>query len=361
MAKMTFTPTLVNIKALGVGGGGCNALNRMVEAGIQGVDFIAVNTDAQALMASEATTRVQIGEKTTKGLGVGGNPVGGAKAAEENREELSKIMQGTDLVFVAAGMGGGTGTGASPIIAELARESGALTVAIVTKPFSFEGVRRQQVAEEGISNLTDKVDAMIVIPNDRLLALSDYKVTVDNAFKMADDVLMTGVRAISEVITVPGLINLDFADVRSIMKDAGPAWLSIGQSTGQNRTVEAAHAAIASPLLEVSVEGARGVLFVVTGAHGLTLSEVNQAAEVISRAVDPEANVIFGVTLDPKMDNEVRLTLIATGFTPNRAVTATRRDDEFRRLIKGLDDSEIDTPAFLRRPLTLRRQVTKKP
>ncbi|MFC1924947.1 cell division protein FtsZ [Chloroflexota bacterium] len=361
MAKMSFTPTPAKIKALGVGGGGCNALNRMVEAEVQGVDFVAVNTDAQALMANQATTRIQIGEKLTKGLGVGGDPDGGARAAEESREELRKIMEGTDLVFIAAGMGGGTGTGASPIIADLARESGALTIGIVTKPFSFEGLRRQQAAEEGINNLTDKLDAMIVIPNDRLIALSDFKVTVDNAFKMADDVLMTGVRAISEVITVPGLINLDYADVRSIMKDAGPAWLSIGRSSGQNRTVEAAHAAIASPLLEVSIEGAKGVLFVVTGTSNLTLAEVNQAADVISRAVDPEANVIFGVTLDPKMDNEVRLTLIATGFTPSRAVTATRRDDEFRRLIKSLDESEIDTPAFLRRPLTLRRQVSKKP
>jgi len=361
MAKMSFTPTPAKIKALGVGGGGCNALNRMVEAEVQGVDFVAINTDAQALMRNEATTRIQIGEKLTKGLGVGGDPDGGARAAEESREELRKIMEGTDLVFIAAGMGGGTGTGASPIIADLARESGALTIGIVTKPFSFEGLRRQQSAEEGINNLTDKLDAMIVIPNDRLIALSDFKVTVDNAFKMADDVLMTGVRAISEVITVPGLINLDYADVRSIMKDAGPAWLSIGRSSGQNRTVEAAHAAIASPLLEVSIEGAKGVLFVVTGTSNLTLAEVNQAADVISRAVDPEANVIFGVTLDPKMDNEVRLTLIATGFTPSRAVTATRRDDEFRRLIKSLDESEIDTPAFLRRPLTLRRQVSKKP
>ena len=361
MAKMTFTPTAVRIKAIGVGGGGCNALNRMVEAEIQGVEFVAVNTDAQALMMSEATTRVQIGETTSGGLGAGGDPVVGMQAAEESREELSQVLRNADMVFIAAGEGGGTGTGACPLVAELAKESGALTIGIVTRPFAFEGVRRQQVAEEGINRLSDKVDAMIVIPNDRLLALTDYKVTVDSAFKMADDVLMTGVRSISEVITLPGLINLDFADVRSIMKNAGPAWLSIGRSSGQNRIVEAAHSAIASPLLEVSVEGAKGVLFVVTGAASLTLSEVNQAAEVISRAVDPEANVIFGVTLDPRMENEVRLTLVATGFTPTKQVTATQRDDEFRRLIKSLDEAELDTPAFLRRPLTLRRQVSRKP
>lgn len=361
MAKMTFTPTSVRVKAIGVGGGGSNAVNRMVEADIQGVEFIAVNTDAQALMMSKAVSRIQIGEKVTRGLGVGGNPSVGREAAEESREELEQLVSGDDMIFVAAGMGGGTGTGASPVVAEIAKKSGALTIGIVTKPFSFEGARRQKVAEEGINELSDSVDAMIVIPNDRLLALTDYKVTVDNAFKMADDVLMTGVRAITEVVTVPGLINLDFADVKSIMENAGPAWLSIGRSTGQNRCVEAAQAALASPLLEVSVEGAKGVLFVVTGAQNLTLSEVNQAADVINRAVDPEANVIFGVTLDPKMDSEVRLTLVATGFTPTQKVAASQKDDEFRRLIKGLDESELDTPAFLRRPLTLRRNVSKKP
>ena len=361
MAKNTFNPTSVNVKAIGVGGGGSNAVNRMVEADIMGVEFIAVNTDAQALMMSKAGTRVQIGEKSTRGLGVGGNPSVGFEAAEESREELEQVIKGADMIFVAVGMGGGTGTGASPVVAEIAKQSGALTIGIVTRPFSFEGARRQKVADEGINELSDKVDAMIVIPNDRLLALTDYKVTVDNAFKMADDVLTTGVRAITEVVTVPGLINLDFADVRAIMKDAGPAWLSIGQSTGQNRTVEAAQAALASPLLEVSVEGAKGVLFVVTGAQNLTLSEVNQAADVINRAVDPEANVIFGVTVDPKMDSDVRLTLVATGFTPTQVVAATQKDDEFRRLIRGLDESELDTPAFLRRPLTLRKNVSRKP
>jgi len=361
MAKLTFTPTAVNVKAIGVGGGGSNAVNRMVESDIQGVDFIAVNTDAQALMMSKAATRVQIGERSTRGLGVGGNPTVGREAGEESREELAELVKGADMIFVAVGMGGGTGTGASPVVAEIAKQTGALTIGIVTRPFSFEGARRQKVAEDGINSLTNNVDAMIVIPNDRLLALTDYKVTVDNAFKMADDVLANGVRAISEVVTVPGLINLDFADVRSVMKDAGPAWLSIGQSAGHNRCVEAAQAALASPLLEVSVEGSKGVLFVIHGSANLTLSEVNQAADVINRAVDPEANVIFGVTLDPKMDSDVRLTLVATGFTPTQVIAATQKDSEFRRLIKGLDESELDTPAFLRRPLTLRRNVSKKP
>jgi len=358
MAKTLMIHTPCRIKAIGVGGGGCNALNRMVMAGIHGVEFIAVNTDVQHLMMNEASIRVQIGEKTTGGLGVGGDPVKGRRAAEESREELRQLLGGTDMVFIAAGMGGGTGTGACPTIAELAKESGALTIAIVTRPFEFEGVRRQQVADDGISHLMDKLDSVIVIPNERLLPLAGDKETVDNAFRLADDVLMTGVRAISEVIVSPGLINLDFADVRSVMREAGPAWLSIGHSSGQNRCVEAAQSAIASPLLEVSIEGSKGVLYVVTGAANLTLSEVSQAADVIAKAVDPEANVIFGVTFDPSMDNEVRITLVATGFTSTRAVAAARRDEEFRRLIRSLDETELETPAFKRRPLTLRRQIS---
>ncbi len=363
MAKMTFAPTPVCIKALGVGGGGCNAVNRMVRADIKGVEFIAINTDAQALMASEAPVRVQIGEKSTRGLGVGGDPEVGFKAAEESQEDLRQVIKGADMVFVASCMGGGTGTGACPLIAEIARESGALTIGIVTKPFSFEGVRRRQVADDGVARLTEKVDAMIVIINDHLFSLPDfdYRVTVDNAFKKADDVLMNGVKAMSEVVTLPGLINLDFADVRAIMKDAGPAWLSMGQSSGQGRTLEAARAAIRSPLLEADIRGATGVLFTITGTSSLTLSEVNQAAEVIRNEVDPEAKVIFGVTLDSRMDNEVRLVLIATGFTSSKAVAATRRDEEFRRILKGIEkeEAELDMPAFMRRPLTLRRQIRK--
>jgi len=355
VAKTAYVHTPCRIKAIGVGGGGCNALNRMVKAGIQGVEFIAANTDVQHLMLNEAPIRVQLGEKTTGGLGSGGDPVKGHRAAEESQEELRQLISGADMVFIAAGMGGGTGTGACPIIAELAKQSGALTIAVVTRPFDFEGVRRAQVAREGLSQLMAKLDTVIVIPNERLLSIVDERETVDNAFKMADEVLMTGVRTICEVITVPGLINLDFADIRSIMKDAGPAWLSIGHSTGQNRCVEAAQSAIASPLLEVSVEGAKGVLYVVTGAANLTLSEVSQAAEIIKRAVDPEANIIFGVTLDPSMNNDVKITLVATGFTSITAAEAAQRDEKFRHLIKSLDETKLETPAFKRRPIDLRR------
>jgi cell division protein FtsZ len=355
VAKTAYVHTPCRIKAIGVGGGGCNALNRMVKAGIQGVEFIAANTDVQHLMLNEASIRVQIGEKITGGLGSGGDPVKGRQAAEESREELRQLISGADMVFIATGMGGGTGTGACPIIADLAKQTGALTIAVVTRPFDFEGVRRAQVARDGISQLMSRLDTVIVIPNERLLSLVDERETVDNAFKLADDVLMIGVRAISEVITVPGLINLDFADIKSVMKEAGPAWLSIGHSTGQNRCLEAAGAAVASPLLEVSIEGAKGVLYVITGAANLTLSEVNQAAEVIKQAVDPEANIIFGVTLDPSMDNDVRITLIATGFTTTTAVEAAQRDEEFRHLIKSLDETKIATPAFKRRPLDWRR------
>ncbi len=358
MAKTAHLHTPCRIKAIGVGGGGCNALNRMVKARVQGVEFIAVNMDIQHLMLNEAPIRVQIGEQTTGGLGSGGDPVKGRRAAEESRDELRQLISGADMIFIAAGMGGGTGTGACPIIAELARQSGALTIAIVTRPFDFEGVRRAQVAREGISQLMAKLDTVITIPNERLLSIADQKETVDNAFRLADDVLMTGVRAISEVITVPGLINLDFADVRSIMKEAGPAWLSIGHSTGQNRCVEAAQSAIASPLLEASIEGAKGVLYVVTGVANLTLSEVSQAAEVIKRAVAPDANIIFGVTIDSNMNNEVRITLIATGFSSITAVEAAQRDEKFRHLIKSLDETELETPAFKRRPIDFRRQVS---
>ena len=362
MAKTSFMPAGCRIKAIGVGGGGCNAINRMVRAEIQGVEFISVNTDVQALMISEAPTRIQIGEKVSGGLGVGGDPGKGKKSAEESLDDLRQVVAGAHMVFIAAGMGGGTGTGASPVIASLARESGALTIAIVTRPFNFEMARRQQIAEEGLSELTDKVDAMIVIPNERLLSITGDKVTVDNAFKMADDVLMIGVRAISEVITVPGMINLDFADVTAIMRNAGPCWLSIGYGSGQNRVVEAARAAISSELLEVPIEGATGVLYVVSGPPNLTLSEVSQAASVIEAAVDEEAMVIFGVTLDNKLENDVRITLVATGFTPIREVAAAQKDEEFRGLIRELesDESRLEAPAFMRRPVTMRK-MSRRP
>jgi cell division protein FtsZ len=363
MARASFIPSLVKIKVFGVGGGGGNALTRMVREEIQGAEFIAVNTDAQALMINEASTRVQIGETLTRGLGVGGDNKIGFEAAQESREILEQMVVGADMVFIAAGMGGGTGTGASPIIAELAKQSGALTIAIVTKPFSFEGVHRAQVAEEGIAQLSESVDAIIVISNDRLFDLPDYdyEVTVDNAFKEVDEILMTGVRAITEVVTLPGLINLDFADIKAIMKDAGSAWLSIGHGSGRNRAVESAKVALRSPLLETDITGAKRILFTITGTSALTLAEVNQAASVIKNEVDPQANVIFGVTLDPRMDNKVRLVLIATGFTTAKATASAQRDDEFRRLLRSLDETELDLPAFLRRPLSSRRQVGKKP
>jgi len=364
MAKTSFVANPAKIKVIGLGGGGCNAITRMVQEEIRGVEFIAMNTDAQALAITEAPARIQIGEKLTKGLGVGGDYVLGQKSAEENRDEIKEIVTGSDMVFITCGMGGGTGTGAAPIIAEVAKHSGALTIAVVTKPFAFEGSRRCQVAEEGITNLLGKVDTLIIIPNDRLLSLCDEKTGVDNAFKLADDVLRHGVQAISEVITVPGLINLDFADVKAIMKDAGPAWMSIGVASGKNRAVEAAKEALSSPLLDVSVGGSKGVLFNVVGGSSLALFEVNEAAAVIKEAVDPEANIIFGVAHDPNMDNEVQITLIATGFASKTGMAEGAQEDEVTQFLKSLkSEEELDVPSFLRRPLfSHRRQaITSSP
>ena len=362
MAKTSFVPNPAKIKVIGLGGGGCNAITRMVQEEIQGVEFIAINTDSQALAITEAPTRIQLGEKLTKGLGVGGDHVQGQKAAEESRDELKEIISGADMVFITCGMGGGTGTGAAPVIAELGKQSGALTIAVVTKPFSFEGVHRYQVSDEGIVRLLGKVDTLIIIPNDRLLDLCDQKTGVDNAFKLADDVLRHGVQAISEVITVPGLINLDFADVKAVMKDAGPAWMSIGVGSGKNRSVEAAKEALASPLLDVSIEGSKGVLFNVVGGSSLTLFEVNEAAEIIKQAVDPEANIIFGVAHDPNMDNEVRITLIATGFKSKIGLAEVSQEDEFTQLLKSLkSEEELDVPSFLRRPLFSHRRQAITP
>jgi len=362
MAKTSFVPNPAKIKVIGLGGGGCNAITRMVQEGIQGVDFIAMNTDAQALAITEAPVRIQIGEKLTKGLGVGGDHVQGQKAAEESRDELRELVTGADMVFITAGMGGGTGTGAAPTIAELAKQGGALTIAVVTKPFTFEGTHRRDVAEEGIIRLMAKVDTLIIIPNDRLLDLCDQKTGVDNAFKLADDVLRHGVQAISDVITVPGLINLDFADVKAVMKDAGPAWMSIGIGSGKNRAIEAAKDALASPLLDVSIEGSKGVLFNVVGGSSLTLFEVNEAAEVIKQAVDPEANIIFGVAHDPNMDNEVKITLIATGFRSKIGLAEAAQEDEVAQLLKGLkSEEELDVPSFLRRPLFSHRRQAITP
>jgi cell division protein FtsZ len=302
------------IKVIGVGGGGSNAVNRMIQAGVKGVDFIAVNTDAQALVHSEAPTRIRIGDKLTKGLGSGGNPETGRRAADESQEELFEVLKGADMVFITAGMGGGTGTGASPVIAQISREVGALTVGVVTKPFTFEGSRRRLSADDGITGLREQVDTLITIPNDRLLQISDKKTTLNEAFRIADDVLRQGIQGISDLITEPGLINLDFADVKSIMQLAGSALMAIGRGTGDSRCIDAARQAIESPLLEISIEGAKGVLFNITGGSDLGMLEVHEAASVIQQAADPEANIIFGAVIDPEMGNDVKITLIATGF-----------------------------------------------
>ena len=357
MAKTTFSPNPAKIKVIGLGGGGCNAITRMVREQIRGVEFIGVNTDAQALSITEAPIRVQLGEKLTKGLGVGGDHVMGQKAAEESRDEIKELLSGADMVFITCGMGGGTGTGAAPVVAEISKQTGALTIAVVTKPFTFEGIHRTEVSDEGIVRLLGKVDTLIIIPNDRLLDLCDQKTVVDNAFKLADDVLRHGVQAIAEVITVPGLINLDFADVKAVMENAGPAWMSIGVGSSKNRAVDAAKEALASPLLDVTIDGSKGVLFNVAGGTGLTLFEVNEAAEVIKQAVDPGANIIFGVVQDPSMGEEVRITLIATGFASKLGLAGVSREDEFIQLLKGLkSEEELDVPAFLRRPLFSHRR-----
>lgn len=307
------------IKVLGIGGGGCNAINSMIaSASIEGVDFIGVNTDAQALLTCQASEKVQIGEELTKGLGSGGDPEIGKKAAEESAEKIKKYLEGTDMVFLTCGQGGGTGTGATPIIAEIAKNLNALTVGVVTKPFLFEGTRRMVVAEEGVVNLKDKVDTLIVIPNQRLLEVIDSKVTLLEAFKMADMVLGEGVQGISDIITKPGLINVDFADVRSIMTDAGSALMGIGTAAGENRAQTAARQAIASPLLEISIEGARGILFNIVGGNDLTMKEVDEAAKVISDSADADANIIFGAAIDEGMVDQIKITVIATGFDDSR-------------------------------------------
>ena len=302
------------IRVIGVGGGGSNAVNRMIQANMMGIEFIAVNTDSQALLLTEAQHRIRIGDKLTRGLGAGGNPGIGAKAAEENAEDLYEALKGSDMVFITAGMGGGTGTGASPVVAQIAREVGALTVGVVTKPFLFEGNKRRNAAEEGIANLKQHVDTLITVPNDRLLQVADKKMPLSEAFRLADDVLRQGIQGISDLITVPGLINLDFADVKTIMSTAGSALMAIGEANGDTRAVDAANMAIASPLLDIDISGARGVLFNITGGMDLTLFEVNEAADIISKAAHPEANIIFGAVQDPNYDGKVKITVIATGF-----------------------------------------------
>ncbi|GCE48450.1 cell division protein FtsZ [Thermosporothrix hazakensis] len=309
------------IRVIGVGGGGSNAVNRMIQANMTGIEFIAINTDAQALLLTEAPQRIHIGEKLTRGLGAGGNPSVGSKAAEENAEDIYEALKGSDMVFITAGMGGGTGTGASPVVAQIARELGALTVGVVTKPFTFEGKKRQLAAEEGIANLKQHVDTLITVPNDRLLHIADKRTPLSEAFKLADDVLRQGIQGISDLITVPGLINLDFADVKTIMSSAGSALMAIGEASGDTRAIDAAQLAIASPLLDIDISGARGVLFNITGGMDMTLFEVNEAADIISQAAHPDANIIFGAVQDPTYDGKVKITVIATGFDTTGART----------------------------------------
>jgi len=367
--------TFARIKVIGVGGGGCNAVNRMIEQGAQGIEFITVNTDAQALLMSKAPIKIRIGDKTTNGLGAGGNPEIGRKSAEESSEELYQVLKGSDMVFVTAGMGGGTGTGAAPIIAQIAKEIGALTIGVVTRPFAFEGARRLQSAEQGIARLKEQAHTLIVIPNDRLLQMVDRKSSLQDSFKLADEVLQQGIQGISEVITIPGLINLDFADVKNVMSEGGAALMAVGCANGEDRAIKAAEMAISNQLLDITIDGARGILFNVTGGPNLTLFEVNQAAAIIKETAHPEVNLIFGAVIDPDMGDDVRITVIATGFDRANGVPTVRKpvtsvNDENRKPafqmstdpVRGtsvsspvnefapvkVDTRKLDLPTFLR-------------
>ena len=344
------------IKVVGVGGGGSNAVSRMFRERMAGVEYIVVNTDSQALIRSDVPLKIQIGDELTGGKGVGGNPELGMKSAEESREELYEAVRDSDMVFVAAGMGGGTGTGAAAVIGQIAKETGALTVGVVTRPFSFEGLRRAKSADEGIERMKEHVDTLLAIPNERLHVICEEEITAENAFRMADDVLRLGVQSIAELVTVPGEINVDFADVQAVMRDAGPAWMSIGWGIGEHRAREAAQRAITNPLLDVSIEGAQGVLFNIAGGTDLKLSELHEAAEVIQRVVDPEANIIFGMVSDSKMENEIKLTIIATGFPTTE--TMQERDEHIADMLRDAlagDGSTLDLPPFLRRYTKARR------
>jgi cell division protein FtsZ len=306
--------TIAKIVVLGVGGGGNSAVNRMIEAGVRGVEFVAINTDVQALHYNKAVRKIHIGKSITRGLGAGMNPDLGRQAAEETQNELREAIKDADMVFITCGLGGGTGTGAAPVVAEIARDLGALTVAVVTKPFAFEGIQRRNIAERGLAELKDKVDTIITIPNDKLLQVIDKKTSLLDAFMVVDDVLRQGVQGISELITIPGLINVDFADVKAVMSNAGSALMGIGQASGENKAIEAAKAAVNSPLLEMSIEGARGILFTVTGGINLSMSEVNEAAKAITAPADEDARIIFGTTIDPELNDEIKITVVATGF-----------------------------------------------
>ena len=357
---------LAVIKVIGVGGGGCNAVNRMIDAGLKGVEFISVNTDAQSLLMSDADVKLDIGREITRGLGAGSDPEIGRQAADDHRDEIEEVLKGSDMVFITLGEGGGTGTGAGPVVAEVAKAAGALTIGIATRPFSFEGRRRGVQAENGIQKMREKVDTLIVIPNDRLLTVADERTSMLNAFKTCDEVLLQGVQGITDLITTPGLINTDFADVRMIMSNAGSALMGIGYASGDGRAVNAARAAISSPMLEASVEGARGMLLNVSGPSDLGLFEVNEAAEIVAKAAHPDANIIFGAVIDDSLGDEVRITVIAAGFDrydgekrPSRGLTSLGLDDDddlgngidfsmHRDSESGDGDDQFDVPEFLR-------------
>ncbi len=347
---------VANIKVIGVGGGGGNAVNRMIKSGLKGIEFITINTDAQALYHSEAGTKINIGKATTRGLGAGSNPDVGRQAAEESVDEIRDAIDGSDMVFITCGLGGGTGTGAAPVIANVAKEMGILTVAVITKPFSFEGQRRRSQAEEGLENLKNKVDTLITIPNDKILAIIDKKTPLNDAFAVVDDVLRQGVQGIADLITVHGMINVDFADVKAVMENAGSALMGIGYGTGENRATEAAKSAIESPLLELSIDGAKGVLFNITGGNDLSMFEVDEAARVITEAADPEANIIFGAVINDSYTGEIKITVVATGFDYKQNETNLLRPKSRFSSSDNVvpikqTDNELDIPAFIRQKM----------
>jgi cell division protein FtsZ len=350
--------TFAKIKVIGVGGSGNSAVNRMILSKIRGVEFVAVNTDAQALHHNESSERIHIGQETTRGLGAGMDPDKGRGAAEESQDELEQVIAGTDMVFITCGLGGGTGTGASPIIADIARRNGALTVAVITKPFTFEGAQRKFIAEQGLQELADKVDTIITIPNDRLLQIIDKKTSLIDAFSVVDEVLRQGVQGISEIITVPGLINVDFADVKAIMSEAGSALMGIGRGSGESRAVEAAKAAINSPLLEMSIDGAKGILFTVSGGADLGMYEVNEAASVITQSADPNAKVIFGAIVDETLGDEVKVTVIATGFTGQ----SFKRKDSDKKVLDSVAPSDTTAKVTVEaKPESAKARVDEEP
>ena len=361
--SMEITPEVTpvaRIKVIGVGGGGSNAVNRMIRANLQGVEFIAVNTDAQALYHSEAEIKINVGKATTRGLGAGSNPEVGRQSAEESSEEIKSALEGPDMIFITCGLGGGTGTGAAPVIAEIAKELGILTVGVVTKPFTFEGPRRKQQGEEGLENFKDKVDTLITIPNDRILSIIDKKTPITEAFTVVDDVLRQGVQGISDLITIHGMINVDFADVKTVMENAGSALMGIGYGSGENRASEAAKAAVASPLLEMDIEGAKGILFNITGGNDLSMFEVDEAARIITEAADPDATIIFGAVINENYTGEIKITVVATGFDENTKKHphnnqglsfANKPINQFQQNQPQTSENELDIPAFIRKKM----------